>query len=229
MELLLVRHGQPEWVDGDGVAHNDPGLTALGRAQAFATAGALATMEVDELLCSTARRSRETVVPIADVLGLDVTYDDDIHEIRMSPDWDGQPADEISEWFRTSRRRNRHEWWQGAPGGEDFGGFHERVTAGIDRLLGERGVTRHDDPGGERDLWDVAADDRRRIVVVAHAGTNSVVTSHLLGIEPQPWEWERFASDHASITVLRTTPIAGQAIWSLQRFSDHGHLPEVTA
>jgi broad specificity phosphatase PhoE len=43
----------------------------------------------------------------------------------------------------------------------------------------------------------------RRLLLVAHAGTNSVVLGHLLGLSPEPWEWERFASAHASITVLR--------------------------
>jgi broad specificity phosphatase PhoE len=60
--------------------------------------------------------------------------------------------------------------------------------------------------------------------MVAHAGTNSVVLGELLGVDPEPWEWERFASDHASITVLRTVPISGHHIFSLQGFSDVGHL-----
>jgi broad specificity phosphatase PhoE len=61
--------------------------------------------------------------------------------------------------------------------------------------------------------------------LVAHAGTNSVVLGRLLGLEPEPWEWERFASDHTSLTVLRSVPIGGGHIFSLQRFSDVSHLP----
>jgi hypothetical protein len=61
--------------------------------------------------------------------------------------------------------------------------------------------------------------------MVAHAGTNSVILGRLLGLEPQPWEWERFASDHASVTVLRSTRIGGGHIFSLQTFSDVSHLP----
>jgi broad specificity phosphatase PhoE len=62
--------------------------------------------------------------------------------------------------------------------------------------------------------------------MVAHAGTNSLVLGALLGLEPEPWEWERFASDHASVTLLRTTAIAGGHIFGLQRFSDVEHLPD---
>lgn len=226
MELLLVRHGQPRWVDADGIARNDPGLTRLGRTQAHAMAAALGTTKVDLLVSSTATRARETVAPLAELLGVDVREEELLHEIRLSPEWDGQPAQEIGQWFRDSRARGRHEWWEGAPGGEHFGGFHERVCEGIDTVLGDLGAARHSDDGN---LWDIDPDDDRRICVVAHAGTNSVVLGHLLGIEPEPWEWERFASSHAGITTLRTQPIAGHAIWSLQSFDAVGHLPEVTA
>jgi hypothetical protein len=46
-----------------------------------------------------------------------------------------------------------------------------------------------------------------------------------LGLTPEPWEWERFASHHASLTLLRSVPIAGSSIFSLQSFSDVSHLP----
>ncbi len=62
-------------------------------------------------------------------------------------------------------------------------------------------------------------------MVVAHAGTDAVCLGHLLGIEPVPWEWERFVSFHASVSVVRTMPIAGAQSFSLFRFSDTGHLP----
>ena len=225
MELLLVRHGQPEWVDADGIARNDPGLTSLGRTQAHAAAAALGTTRVDLLVSSTARRARETVAPLADLLGVPPAEEELLHEIRVSPEWDGAPADEIGEWFREARHRDRHEWWQGAPGGEDFSAFHQRVCSGIDGVLAGLGVRRVSHDGN---LWDVEPTDDRRVCVVAHAGTNSVVLGHLLGIEPEPWEWERFASSHAGITTLRTVPIAGHAIWTLQSFDAVGHLPEVT-
>lgn len=226
MELLLIRHGQPSWVGEDGAARNDPSLTALGRAQALATAAVLATTRIDELLVSPAARSVETAAPLADVLEMEPRVEPGLHEIRLPAEWDGAPATEIGEWFRSSRSRGRHEWWEGAPGGEDFGSFHLRVTECLERLLGERDVRPH---ATTENLWDADAADDRRLAIVAHAGTNSVILAHLLGIEPEPWEWERFASSHASVTVLRTTPIAGSAIWSLQRFSDVTHLPRDTA
>jgi hypothetical protein len=50
--------------------------------------------------------------------------------------------------------------------------------------------------------------------------------SHLLGIEPVPWEAERFRLGWAGITRLRTHPVGGGGghIWSLVRFNEREHL-----
>jgi broad specificity phosphatase PhoE len=226
MELLLIRHGQPEWVGPKKEARNDPGLTQLGRAQAAATAAALGTTRIDELLVSTAVRAQQTAAPLAELLGIKPSLEEDLFELKLSPGWDGAPAAEVGEWFRNARDRDRLEWWQGAPGGEGFGEFHLRVTGCVDRLLADRGVKRHSEDGN---LWEMDVNDERRFAIVAHAGTNSAILGHLLGVEPEPWEWERFSSSHASITVLRSAPIAGQAIWSLQSFSNVSHLPAETS
>jgi probable phosphoglycerate mutase len=93
------------------------------------------------------------------------------------------------------------------------------VTTGLVAELAEIGVEQDDDG-----LWHVP-DGSPRLLLIAHAGTNSVVLSRLLGLTPEPWEWERFASNHASLTVLRAVPIAGRHIFSLQLFSDVSHLP----
>jgi probable phosphoglycerate mutase len=226
MEILLVRHGQPAWLDADGLGDNDPGLTPVGRVQALQTAARLASIEVTELLASTANRAQQTVAPIAQALQLPVTDDDGLWEIRPPDSWQGAPAEVVARDFRQWRSLPREQWWDG-PHGEPFRDFHQRVTSTIERLLAERGIERH--PSDPDHLWDVERDDDRRIVLVAHNGTNSVILSHLLGIEPQPWEWERFNSNHAAVTTLRTVPIAGAAIWSLQHFSAVDHLDEVTA
>lgn len=221
MQLLLIRHAQPAWADEDGSAVSDPGLTELGRRQAAAAAERLAAWaDIDALYVSTAARARATVEPVASAIGIDAEVAEWLHEIRLPAAWDGTPAEEVGRVLRTARTRPRDEWWEGIDGGESFRDFHHRVTSGLGGALTSWGVTRHnDDP---THLWHIAEPDRR-IAIVAHAGTNSVILGYLLGLEPQPWEWERFASDHASLTVLDTTPIATGWIWSLQRFSDVAH------
>ena len=223
MELILVRHAQPEW-DRGRQAQVDPRLTALGQLQAEQLAQHLADEPFDEVLVSTARRARRTAAPVLEQVRAEVVQERAwLHEIHMPPAWQGSPAEEVGRAMATARDRSRAQWWEGMPGGESFHDFHARVTLGLTNELAEHGVVR-----GEEELWSVPeAAVGRRLLFVAHAGTNSVVLGHLLCLDPEPWEWERFASAHASITVLRTTPIAGRHIFSLERFSDVSHLDGV--
>jgi len=219
MDILLARHAQPAW-DVDRVALVDPPLTATGHQQADLLASRLLHEVVDEILVSTARRAQETAAPVRALLPSTPTQDRAwLHEIRMPQHWEGTPADEVNRALSEARERPRDLWWEGMPGGESFHDFHGRVTIGLDAELAEIGVLRR--PDG---MWEVP-EEERRLLFVAHAGTNSVVLGHLLGLAPEPWEWERFASDHASVTRLSTVRIGGAAIFSLQSFSDVNHLP----
>jgi broad specificity phosphatase PhoE len=226
MELLLLRHAQPEWSRARE-AQVDPGLTELGTHQAERAADRLAGIHLDEVLVSTATRARQTAAPLLDRLpGIPTRSRGWLHEIRMPETWQGTPSEEVDRVFRDARARPRDAWWEGMEGGETFRDFHARVTDGLTLEFAQRGIERATDG-----LWNVPGDAPGRVLMVAHAGTNSVVLGHLLGLDPEPWEWERFASDHASVTVLRSTPIAGKHIFSLQSFSDVSHLEprQVTA
>ena len=219
MDILLVRHGQPEW-DRNDVSSVDPGLTHTGAQQAELLAERMLHERIDLLLVSTARRAQETASPVrARQSGVPTEDRAWMHEIHMPSHWDGTPANEVNRALREARQRPRDLWWEGMPGGESFRDFHARVTIGLTAELEELGVVRRRDG-----LWEVP-DAAPEITLIAHAGTNSVILGHLLGLDPEPWEWERFASDHTSVTRLRSTPIAGGNIFSLQVFSDVTHLP----
>jgi probable phosphoglycerate mutase len=73
-------------------------------------------------------------------------------------------------------------------------------------------------------LWDVEGTGRR-VLLVAHGGTNATAIGWLLGIPPVPWEWERFVSFHASVSTLTPVEIGGARAYSLYRFGDVDHLP----
>jgi 2,3-bisphosphoglycerate-dependent phosphoglycerate mutase len=49
---------------------------------------------------------------------------------------------------------------------------------------------------------------------------------HLLGIQPLPWEWERFVMFHASFSVLRPLRIGHGWSFSMFRLGDTEHLPD---
>src|SRR5689334_17689349 len=71
VEILLVRHGQSEGNrDRRFTGHGPSRLTELGRAQAEATARAIAAQSVDVLYSSDLARCLETAAPLARVTGL---------------------------------------------------------------------------------------------------------------------------------------------------------------
>lgn len=219
MELLLIRHAQPAWAP-DGRSVDDPDLTELGRAQAEHLATALGGLEVDHLFVSPLRRAHQTVAPLASALDLEPTELPWLAEIA-APRFEGTPVEQVERVFAESRSRPVAEQWEGIPGGESFTAFHQRVTSGFNELLaGLGGVVPHDEPS----LWRVERTGAR-IVVVAHAGTNSVALGHLLGIPPVPWEWERFVSYHASVSTVEPVEVGSARAFSLHRFADVGHLP----
>ena len=72
MELLWIRHGEPERIaPGTGVPA-DPPLTSRGRDQSERIAAWLAAEPIDVVLSSPQRRAVETATPIARAHGLDV-------------------------------------------------------------------------------------------------------------------------------------------------------------
>lgn len=221
----MIRHAQPQWVV-DGMARNDPDLSPLGRRQADAVGRAAAALELDQIWVSPARRSQQTAEAIVAHHDAPVRTCEWALEIQFPPGWDDAPAEQVEAWLRTSRHQDRDRWWEAsAPhGGESFRDFHARVTAGLD---GEFAGLEIFPIEGEDDLYDLDVTDRRRIALITHAGTNSVILSHLLGLPPQPWEWERFSSAHASISRLWHRPIANASIFGLRSFSETDHLTDV--
>ena len=70
MELIIIRHAQPEAQDLGEVGPADPPLSALGVQQAAATAALLATEGVSHVVTSTMLRAIQTGQPLADLLGI---------------------------------------------------------------------------------------------------------------------------------------------------------------
>jgi broad specificity phosphatase PhoE len=228
VELILVRHGQPAWSTPDGRGRNDPGLTDLGHAQAKLVATRLANPDdfpaygpIDVLAVSPAVRAQETAAPVREALGMEGDTLDWLWEIRNPPEWEGDPVEDIEAAFAEIRTRDLDAMWDGIPGGEPARDFHARVIGGVDGFLGSLGAT----PTGPQRLWELGDDAPERVVAVAHAGTNSTIVAHLLGLEPTPWELDRFAMGHASVAVLETVPLAGAHLWSLRALGDAAHLP----
>lgn len=218
MWLTLVRHAQPAYVVDD-VAWSDPPLTDLGRSQARRLADRISQWRMDELWVSPMVRARETAAPVAEKVGVEPLTMDWLAEIQNPPSWDGSPAGEIEAFF--AQERSVEDMWEGAPGGESFREFHERIHGGLRATLAERSMVESETRG----LWSGV--DERRVVVVAHGGTNALILGMLLAVEPTPWEWDRFTHVHSGVSRLVTLPTAGLHSWSLRALSDRSHLADV--
>ena len=222
VEIVLIRHGQPEWVR-DGLNVVNPPLTELGHRQAQAMADQIASEPFDEILVSPLERARQTASPLYQAVGRDERVDPWLEEIR-DPGWHGTPAEKAERAYREMRERPVEQRWDGLEGGESITDFTRRIHIGASAFLSARGVERVDH---ELPMWSIA-EPGRRIALVAHAGTNSVTIAHLLGLTPTPWEWDRFVLGHTSVSRLEAVPVHGGFTFSLTSLSNLEHLaPEL--
>lgn len=219
MEIVLVRHAEPAWVVG-GLSVDDPPLTERGAEQAARLAERLAGERFDEVYVSPLVRARDTAAPYLHRVGEREVVDPWLEEIR-NPVWHGSPAEKAEEAFRADRAKPSEERWHGLPGGEPVRDFVARIREGAGLFLAERGI---EPAGGPLPVWRIDG-PARRILLVAHAGTNSVTICHLLGLDPVPWEWDRFVLGHASVTRIEALELGDGYTFSLTRLADVEHLP----
>ena len=144
-----------------------------------------------------------------------------LEEIR-NPLWHGTPAEKADEAFREERARPADRRWEGLDGGESVRDFVTRIRQSTGLFLAETGIEQARD---DLPVWRIAQPGRR-MPLVAHAGTNAVVIGLLLGLQPVPWEWERFVLGHASISRVEAMETGDGHTFSLTRLSDVEHLPD---
>ena len=221
MEIVFIRHGQPEWIR-NGLNVANPPLTELGHEQARAMARALASESFDEVYASPLLRARQTAAPLFEALGRTEQIAPWLEEIR-DPGWHGTPQEKAQAAYDELRTRPVDDRWDGLHGGESIRDFTKRIRRGSDAFFTHRGMQRssHDLP-----IWQID-EPGRRIALVAHAGTNSVSIAHLLGMQPTPWEWDRFVIGHTAISRLEALELHDGFTFSLSKLSDVEHLDAV--
>jgi probable phosphoglycerate mutase len=165
MEIVWIRHGEPERIaPGTGVAA-DPQLTAAGRAQARRLADWLAFERIDAVLMSPLRRAVETAEPIAAALGLPAeTFEGIVEYDRESDHY--IPTEEL--------RATKDDRWTAMVEGrwDEFGAelpeiFRARVDEAVNAIV-ERF------PG-------------QRVAAVCHGGVINVALGSVLGVERPLW------------------------------------------
>lgn len=221
MEIVIIRHAQPEWVK-DGLSVDNPPLTELGFKQAEALATELGNEHFDEVLVSPLVRTRQTAAPILQAMNRELVIEPWLEEIR-NPIWHGTPQERAEAAWKAEKEKVSHDRWLGIEGGEPVVDFVDRINNGVSLFLAERGVTRSDK---ELPVWETNENyvDSKKIALICHAGTGSVSLCHMLGFPATPWEWERLVIGHATINRISTLQLADGVTFGLTQLSGNHHL-----
>ena len=225
MELVLLRHAQPQWTSEEGLGQSDPPLTAEGRRRAVDLGQTLGRQGFDSVTVSPYRRSQETAQGLFSQRS-EMSWQTEpwLREIGL-PDLSAQPAQQIDDFFDTFKARPLSAWWDGIPGGESFRDFHARVSTGLEGFLRGLGITRmRPDCEHDRHLFVIPPEVLgRRHLLISHLGTSGLILSELLHLELVPWVWESFALDWNGVVRLETVSIADGHLFCLRVFNECGH------
>jgi broad specificity phosphatase PhoE len=225
MELVLIRHAQPQWTTDEGVGASDPPLTEEGRRRATALGPTVGLQNFDSVVVSPYRRSQETARCLfSHRPELAWRTEPWLKEIGL-PDLSKQPVEQIEKFFGSFKTRPLSAWWDGIPGGESFKTFHSRVSQGLEGYLARLGIRRmRPDVEHDRHLFVIPPEVLgQRHLVISHLGTTGLILSELLHLELVPWVWESFALDWNGVVRLETVSIADGHLFCLRVFNESGH------
>src|SRR6516165_4548394 len=172
MDLLWVRHAEPERVAPGGGTPANPPLTANGRAQAERLAEWLGHERVDHVLSSPQRRAQETAAPIAAAHDLRVEICDGLVEYDVQSDH-YIPMEELRETDPERIQAMLEGLWESF-GGESAEVFRTRVAKTTQEIIDAH-------PG-------------QRVVAVCHGGVVNVALAVVLGIDKFLWFDPRYTS-----------------------------------
>lgn len=179
--ILLVRHGQNEWVKKKRLAGWIPNvhLNDEGKKQANNVAERLAHLPVKALYSSPVTRCMETAEYVARALKLEVQELEAVGEVRYGQ-WEGAEIETLSEeksWYAVQHFPSRFRF----PQGEALRDVQARAVAALEELSGK-----------------YEKDDM--LVVVSHADLIKLLLAHYLGVHIDLFQ--RIIVSPASVSIL---------------------------
>ena len=195
MELLWVRHGEPERIASGSGVPADPSLTARGREQAERLAAWLAFEQIDRVLSSPQRRAIVTAEPFARSHGVEVEVVKGLVEYDASSD-SYIPMEELRATNDPQLQAMYEGRWEEF-GAESAESFRIRVGTTLDEVILQN-------PG-------------RRIVAVCHGGVINVACAIALGLDRHLW----FEPHYTSLTRMVASRTGVRSLASL---NERAHL-----
>lgn len=179
--ILLVRHGQNEWVKKKRLAGWIPNvhLNDEGKKQANNVAERLAHLPVKALYSSPVTRCMETAEYVGRALKLEVQELEAVGEVRYGQ-WEGAEIETLSEeksWYAVQHFPSRFRF----PQGEALRDVQARAVAALEELSGK-----------------YEKDDM--LVVVSHADLIKLLLAHYLGVHIDLFQ--RIIVSPASVSIL---------------------------
>ncbi len=195
--LLLIRHGENDFVKTGKMAGHTPGvhLNERGQKQAQALAEALTQVPIKAIYSSLLERAMETAEPIAGSHKLQVIQESGLMEANMGK-WQGKS-------IKTLRLTNAWKIVQNAPSrfqfpdGESFMDVQARIVDALEAM-----VKKHNKP---RDI----------VVAVFHADPIKLAISHFLGLPLD--HFQRLSCDTGSVSALYVGEMGANLIKLNQR------------
>ena len=197
--IILVRHGENEWVKENRLAGWIPGihLNEKGHQQAQAAAQRLAALPVKAVYSSPVTRCLETAAYIADTHQLAILQLEEMGEVRYG-EWEGKKIKKLAkkpEWKRVQFFPSRFRF----PEGESLRDVQARAVQALERLS--------------------QAHEKEIVVVVSHADVIKVVLAHYLGVHIDLFQRLAVSPGSASVVAL---PVNGFV--RVLRINDDGPL-----
>jgi len=195
--LLLIRHGENDYVKTGKMAGRLPGvhLNEKGQKQAQALAEALRSVPIKAVYSSPLERAMETATPIASVRKLQIIRESNLMETDIGK-WQGKSWKALrltTVWKIVQNSPSRFRF----PEGESFPETQTRIAGALEQM-----IKRHSKP---QDI----------IVVVFHADPIKLAVSYFLGLPLD--HFQRLSCDTGSLTALHVNEMGANLMKLNQR------------
>lgn len=217
MKLLIIRHGDPDYV-------NDS-LTEKGFKEAELLSERIGKLPVDYFYCSPLGRARATAAPTLKKFGRDAEILDWLQEFPAhiinpadggeSIPWDLMP----SYWTKNTDFYDKDNWLKTElMQSGNVEPLYENVCRELDSLLEKHGYKR------DGNIYKAVKPNNDTVAFFCHFGIECVLLSHILGISPIVL-WQGFVALPTSVTTLITEEREeGAAYFRCNGFGDLSHL-----
>ncbi len=197
-QLLLIRHAVNDVMKAKRLAGwmPDVHINDEGQQQARALAERLRHLPITAIYSSPLERTRETAVPLAQALGVDIVVREQLGEVQYG-EWTGKELDELSkldEWKIVQRYPSGMRF----PGGEAMRDMQLRMVNALDAIA--------------------QAHPREIVAVFSHADVIKAALAHYLGMHLDLFQ--RIMIEPTSVSVIGLSAYGPAVV----RVNDHGTL-----